>query len=207
MLHGAIGRALASHAREPGRRERGGAGASLRAGGGVAGRNPLRPSGRGAGGRAQPVRRRAGHARSGARVGQHACRTNESERPDGRPAARAGARCARRWASGRANRQIIDTLIAQLARDGSSARLAEVYLRQGDLSTLLKRFDAADRALSTALRIGQERGDTTLLRSGLRSLGLLRWHEGRHDEALDDHAARTRRRSRVSTTSSPSPWT
>jgi tetratricopeptide (TPR) repeat protein len=81
--------------------------------------------------------------------------------------------------------QIIDSLIARLAGEGSSARLAEVYLRQGDLSTLLKRFDAADRALSTALRIGQERGDNTLLRSGLRSLGLLRWHEGRHAEALD----------------------
>ena len=80
--------------------------------------------------------------------------------------------------------EIVDILIARLARDGSSTRLAEVYLRQGDLSTLLKRFDAADRALSTALRIAQERGDTTLLRRGLRSVGLLRWHEGRHDEAL-----------------------
>ena len=81
--------------------------------------------------------------------------------------------------------EIIDSLIAHLAREGSSARLAEIYLRQGDLSTLLKRFDAADRALGTALRIAHERGDTTLLRSGLRSLGLLRWHEGRHAEALD----------------------
>jgi serine/threonine protein kinase/tetratricopeptide (TPR) repeat protein len=81
--------------------------------------------------------------------------------------------------------QIIDLLIARLARDGSSARLAEVYLRQGDLSTLLKRFDAADRALSTALRIGQEQGDNMRLRSSLRSLGLLRWHEGRHEEALE----------------------
>jgi tetratricopeptide (TPR) repeat protein len=81
--------------------------------------------------------------------------------------------------------QIIDSLIAHLARKGSTARLAEVYLRQGDLSTLLKRFDAADRVLATALRIAQERGDTTLLRNALRSLGLLRWHEGRHSEALD----------------------
>ena len=81
--------------------------------------------------------------------------------------------------------KIIDALIAHLAREGSSARLAEVYLRQGDLSTLLKRFDAADRALATALRIGNERGDSTLLRSALRSLGLLRWHEGRHPEALE----------------------
>jgi class 3 adenylate cyclase/tetratricopeptide (TPR) repeat protein len=80
--------------------------------------------------------------------------------------------------------QIIDLLITELARDGRSARLPEVYLRQGDLSTLLKRFDAADRALATALRMGNERGDTTLVRSALRSLGLLRWHEGRHAEAL-----------------------
>ncbi len=81
--------------------------------------------------------------------------------------------------------QIIDALIEQLAQEEGSARLAEVYLRQGDLSTLLKRFDAADRALTTALRIGQERGDTTLLRCARRSLGLLRWHEGRHAEAID----------------------
>jgi class 3 adenylate cyclase/tetratricopeptide (TPR) repeat protein len=81
--------------------------------------------------------------------------------------------------------QIIDALIGHLARDGRSARLADVYLRQGDLATLLKRFDAADRALATALRIGSERQDTAVLRSALRSLGLLRWHEGRHAEALD----------------------
>jgi tetratricopeptide (TPR) repeat protein len=93
--------------------------------------------------------------------------------------------------------RIIDSLIARLAREGSSVRLAEVYLRQGDLSTLLKRFDAADRALATALRIGQERGDNTLLRSALRSLGLLRWHEGRHAEALEITQPRARRRSGV----------
>jgi class 3 adenylate cyclase/tetratricopeptide (TPR) repeat protein/tRNA A-37 threonylcarbamoyl transferase component Bud32 len=81
--------------------------------------------------------------------------------------------------------QIIDSLIAELTREDRSARLAEVYLRQGDLSTLLKRFDAADRALATALRIGHERGDTSVVRSALRSLGLLRWHEGRHPEALE----------------------
>jgi serine/threonine protein kinase/tetratricopeptide (TPR) repeat protein len=81
--------------------------------------------------------------------------------------------------------QIIDSLIARLAGEGSSARLAEVYLRQGDLSTLVQRFDAADRALGTALRIAHDRGESTLLRSGLRSLGLLRWHEGRHADALD----------------------
>ena len=29
------------------------------------------------------------------------------------------------------------------------------------------------------------RDDATLVRSALRSLGLLRWHEGRHAEALE----------------------
>jgi tetratricopeptide (TPR) repeat protein/class 3 adenylate cyclase len=76
-------------------------------------------------------------------------------------------------------------LIALLAPYGGSARLAEAYLRQGDVSTLLKRFDAADRALATALRMSRERGDAALERNALRSIGLLRWHQGRHVEALD----------------------
>ena len=52
----------------------------------------------------------------------------------------------------------------------------------GDLATLLRRFDAADRALSTALRICRERKDVALEHTALRSMGLLRWHEGRHAE-------------------------
>src|SRR3984893_6772043 len=79
---------------------------------------------------------------------------------------------------------IVDELISLLAPRGASERLSQAYLRQGDLSTLLKRFDAADRMLSTALRICRERGDVTLERHALRSLGLLRWHEERHAEAL-----------------------
>jgi len=80
--------------------------------------------------------------------------------------------------------QIVDELISQLAPRGASERLAQVYLRKGDLATLLRHFDAADRALTTALRICRERNDTTLEHTALRSMGLLRWHEGRHAEAL-----------------------
>jgi serine/threonine protein kinase/tetratricopeptide (TPR) repeat protein len=80
--------------------------------------------------------------------------------------------------------QLSAELIALLAPHGASARLAEAYLRQGDVSTLLKRFDAADRALTTALRMSRERGDAALERSALRSIGLLRWHQGRHGDAL-----------------------
>jgi tetratricopeptide (TPR) repeat protein len=79
---------------------------------------------------------------------------------------------------------IVDELVSLLAPRGASERLSQAYLRQGNLSTLLKRFDAADRMLSTALRICRERGDVTLERHALRSLGLLRWHEERHAEAL-----------------------
>lgn len=80
--------------------------------------------------------------------------------------------------------QIVDELITLLAPRGTSSRLAQAYQRQGDLLTLLRRFDAADRALGTALRVSREHGNSALERQALRSLGLLRWHEGRHEEAL-----------------------
>ena len=82
-------------------------------------------------------------------------------------------------------RTIIGDLIGHLSPGGPSPRLAQAYLRQGDLLTLLKRFEAADRALSTALRVSREQGDAALERHTLRSIGLLRWHEGRHADARD----------------------
>jgi tetratricopeptide (TPR) repeat protein/class 3 adenylate cyclase/tRNA A-37 threonylcarbamoyl transferase component Bud32 len=85
----------------------------------------------------------------------------------------------------RRQRQIITQLIELLAQHGSSSRLAETYLRQGDLLTLLKQFDAAERALNTALRLSRDLDHRRLERSALRSVGLLRWHQGRHREALE----------------------
>ena len=133
---------------------RGAARASFRARGRLAGGDPVRPAGRGARDRAQPVRRRAG-ARS----------IRSLEWVSRLPGGAAGdliadlllqqERVCETLGLRARQQQIIDSLIAHLAREGGSARLAEVYLRQGDLSTLLKRFDAADRALATALRIGQ----------------------------------------------------
>ncbi|HET7617217.1 MAG TPA: tetratricopeptide repeat protein, partial [Vicinamibacterales bacterium] len=81
--------------------------------------------------------------------------------------------------------QIINELIALLAPHGSSPQLAQAYLRQGDVLTLLESFDAADRAFSTALRLSREQSDAALERNCIRSIGLLRWHEGRHREALE----------------------
>jgi predicted ATPase/class 3 adenylate cyclase len=90
----------------------------------------------------------------------------------------------------RRQQEIIGRLVAHLAPAGPSPALAETYLREGDLLTLLRRFSAADRALSTALRISRELGDLRLERNILRSLGLLRLHEERYAEALalTDHA-------------------
>jgi serine/threonine protein kinase/tetratricopeptide (TPR) repeat protein len=87
---------------------------------------------------------------------------------------------------GERNRQqrLVVDLISLLAPLGPSAKLALAYLRQGDLLTLLRRYDAADRSLMTALRLSRERNDAALERHALRSLGLLRWHVGRHEDAL-----------------------
>jgi tetratricopeptide (TPR) repeat protein/class 3 adenylate cyclase/tRNA A-37 threonylcarbamoyl transferase component Bud32 len=79
---------------------------------------------------------------------------------------------------------IIEELIDLLAPQGGSAKLAEAYLRQGDVFTLMKHFDAADRALETALRLSRELGDRAGERNVLRSLGLLRSYEGRYDVAV-----------------------
>ncbi|HYL30517.1 MAG TPA: tetratricopeptide repeat protein [Gemmatimonadales bacterium] len=80
--------------------------------------------------------------------------------------------------------QLIDEVIALLPPNEGSSRLAEAHLRQGDLFTLLGRFDRGAAALETSLRLSRERGDPTGEGNALRSLGLLRWHEGRNEEAL-----------------------
>ena len=80
--------------------------------------------------------------------------------------------------------QLIDEVITLLPPNDTSPRLAEAHLRQGDLFTLLGRFDRGAAALETSLRLSRERGDPTGEGNALRSLGLLRWHEGRNEEAL-----------------------
>ncbi len=80
--------------------------------------------------------------------------------------------------------RLIDELIARLEPAGEAARLAEVYVRQGDLCTLLRRFDAAEAALERSLRLRRGIGEPEGVRNTLRSLGLLRWHQRRDAEAL-----------------------
>ncbi len=80
--------------------------------------------------------------------------------------------------------RIIDELVALLEPSNQLDRLAEAYQRQGDLSTLLRRFDDAEAALGRALRLRHRLRDALGERNLLRSLGLLRWHQGRDDDAL-----------------------
>ena len=73
------------------------------------------------------------------------------------------------------NRQldIVDRLLADLVPLGPSASLAQAFLRKGDLSILLHRFDVAEEALGTTLALSRERFDRAGERNALRSLGLL----------------------------------
>ena len=80
--------------------------------------------------------------------------------------------------------RIIDELVTLLAQSNEPAHLAEAYLRLGDLSTLLRRYDDAETALNHALRLRLELNDAVGQRNTLRSQGLLRWHQGRDDDAL-----------------------
>lgn len=80
--------------------------------------------------------------------------------------------------------RIIDEVVTLLQPAGDPARLAEAYVRLGDLSTLLRRFEDAEAALDQALRLRGELGDAVGRRNVLRSLGLLRWHQGRDEDAL-----------------------
>jgi tetratricopeptide (TPR) repeat protein len=81
--------------------------------------------------------------------------------------------------------EIIDALVELLEPADDPARLAEVHVRQGDLYTLLRRFAEAEGALHRSLALYRELEDHVGERNALRSLGLLRWHEGRNAEALE----------------------
>ena len=81
--------------------------------------------------------------------------------------------------------RIIDELVGLLESSDQLDRLAEAYQRQGDLSTLLRRYDHAEAVLKKALDLDRRLGDPLAERNLLRSMGLLRWHQGRDQEALD----------------------
>jgi tetratricopeptide (TPR) repeat protein/class 3 adenylate cyclase len=79
-------------------------------------------------------------------------------------------------------RQIIDDLVTRLEQRGDRERLAEAYLRKGDLHTTLQQFDEAKEALEQSLGLWRllGRGAARVL----RSLGFLSWYQGNNVEAL-----------------------
>ncbi|MEE8595556.1 MAG: tetratricopeptide repeat protein, partial [Gemmatimonadota bacterium] len=79
---------------------------------------------------------------------------------------------------------ICGELVRLLEPGGASERLAEAYLRQGELYTLTHEFHLAERELSSSLRVARELGDRATERNALRSTGLLRWHQERNEEAI-----------------------
>jgi serine/threonine protein kinase/tetratricopeptide (TPR) repeat protein len=80
--------------------------------------------------------------------------------------------------------QLIDRVIVLLEGSDDHRLLAEAYLRQGDLFTLLRRFADAERVLLESLRLRRAIGDADAVRNTLRSLGLMRWHDDRPKEAI-----------------------
>jgi len=80
--------------------------------------------------------------------------------------------------------QLIDDLLSLLDPPRDQTRLAEVYVRQGDLDTFLGRFEEAEAALTEALRLSRALSDVLAERKALQSMGFLRSRQDRFEEAV-----------------------
>jgi tetratricopeptide (TPR) repeat protein/class 3 adenylate cyclase len=78
----------------------------------------------------------------------------------------------------------IDELFALLGNAGDPRTLAEVHIRQGDLHILRGRFEQAEEAISKALQVSRAQSHGPGEQKALRSMGFLRWHQDRHEEAM-----------------------
>jgi tetratricopeptide (TPR) repeat protein len=75
-------------------------------------------------------------------------------------------------------------VFSYLHASGDQALLAETLLRQGELWTLLVRFNEAEAVLERALSIRRELADSVGERIVLRNMGFLHWSQGRYDDAV-----------------------
>jgi class 3 adenylate cyclase len=75
--------------------------------------------------------------------------------------------------------QILQDLLAALKKADDKSREMEVHRRQGELMTLLARFNAAEEALNRSLELSRLLGDRAGERNALRSIGFMRWHQGK----------------------------
>ena len=79
---------------------------------------------------------------------------------------------------------VIEQVFSILRSYDDPPSLAAAYLRRGDLCTQLRRFEDADHALDHSLSIRRALSDRVGESNALRSLSFLRWHQGRHQEAV-----------------------
>jgi tetratricopeptide (TPR) repeat protein/class 3 adenylate cyclase len=78
---------------------------------------------------------------------------------------------------------LIDRLLSILDPVADRGLFADVLVRQGELFTLLSRFDEAERALAEALSIHREIDNASGERVALRMMGFLRWQQGKYEES------------------------
>ena len=81
-------------------------------------------------------------------------------------------------------RQLVEQLVTMLEPAGDDGRLAEAYLRRGELHAVLHEFDEAEAWLERSLSLYRTRRDPLGERASLRALGFLRWTQERYEEAL-----------------------
>jgi serine/threonine protein kinase/tetratricopeptide (TPR) repeat protein len=80
---------------------------------------------------------------------------------------------------------LIDRIVSHIDPSADQVLLAQVYVRQGELCTLLGQFDEAGRLLKDSLSIRRSLSDAVGERDALRSLGFLYWHRERYQESID----------------------
>ncbi|MCI0602905.1 tetratricopeptide repeat protein [bacterium] len=80
--------------------------------------------------------------------------------------------------------QILQELLNALKNENDQQRQMEVYRRQGELMTLLARFNAAEAALQESLSLSESLNDRSGERNAWRSIGFMRWHQGKNEEAV-----------------------
>ncbi|TVP54938.1 MAG: hypothetical protein EA351_12175 [Gemmatimonadales bacterium] len=82
-------------------------------------------------------------------------------------------------------RRIISELRPLVEGCEDLALQAEVLVRAGDLEVSLRNYESAEDTLLEAVDKASRASDSAIHRKALRSLGLLRWHQDRNDEALE----------------------
>jgi serine/threonine protein kinase/tetratricopeptide (TPR) repeat protein len=80
---------------------------------------------------------------------------------------------------------LIDRIISQIDPEADQVLLAQVFIRQGELCTLLGQFDEAERLLKDSLGIRQSLSDAAGERDALRSVGFLYWHREQYEESIE----------------------